>query len=326
MPSHPTPPPGYEWRPARAGDSAALVDLLTAMDATEGLEEVLGLEGAGYQLAYPGLDPARDTLLAFTPDGAARAIVWVLGQPADDPVRARVWMEAHPGHLHLEPFLLAWAEACARPRLTGQGPSGPAHLRQHIEEHRLRRRRVLEQAGYRHVRTFAEMQRALEPPFPGFSPLPAGLQIVPWSPALEEQARLAANEAFALHWGALPVPPEMWHQRVTASPDFRPDLSRLVARDGQVLSLCLVGIDAEQNARRGVAEMWLERIGTIPAYHRRGLATTLVGEVLRAGLAAGLTRAALGVDLENTTGATALYQRLGFAVTRRTLAYVKEPA
>jgi ribosomal protein S18 acetylase RimI-like enzyme len=116
----------------------------------------------------------------------------------------------------------------------------------------------------------------------------------------------------------------MWHQRVTAGPDFRPALSRLAVKGDAVMSLCLVAVDPEENARRGVAEMWLERIGTIPSYQRQGLATALVNEVLRAGAADGFTRAALGVDLENPTRATVLYERLGFSATRQALAYVKE--
>jgi len=324
VPANPTPPPAYRWRPGRPDDAAALVELLTAVDAAEGLEDVPGPEGARYLLTYPGLDPARDTLIAFTPDGYARAIAWVLLQPPTNPTRARVRMEAHPDHLPLEPFLLAWAEACARPRLAAATSGGD--LRQHVEEHRLRRRRVLEEAGYHHARTFAEMHRPLAEPAPPGPPLPAGLEVVPWSDRFEEAARLAANEAFAVHWGALAVPPEMWHQRVIAGPDFRPSLSRLAVKGDEVVSLCLVAVDPEENARRGVAEMWLERIGTIPSYQRQGLATTLVNEVLRAGAAASFTRAALGVDQENTTRATVLYERLGFTATRRALAYVKELA
>jgi len=319
---HPTPPPGYRWRPARPEDAAALVDLLTAVDAAEGLEQVPGPEGARYLLAYPGLDPATDTLMAFTPDGAARALVWILLQPLNDPSRARIRMEAHPDHLRLEPFLLDWAEAGARSRLAVATDGGD--LRQHVEEHRLRRRRVLEEAGYHHARTFLLMRRPIDKPVPAALPLPASLEVVPWSDRFAEAARLAANDAFAAHWGALPMPPEMWHQRVTNSPDFRPDLSRLAVKGGEVVSLCLASVDAEQNAREGVAEMWLERIGTIPAYQRHGLASALVGEVLSTGVAAGFTRVALGVDQENPSNATALYEQLGFVATRRTLAYVKD--
>ncbi len=68
----------------------------------------------------------------------------------------------------------------------------------------------------------------------------------------------------------------------------------------------------------------MERVGTIPSHQRRGLAAAVVASVLRAGAAAGFTRAGLGVDQESTSNATALYERLGFAATRRTLAYAKD--
>lgn len=324
MPAGPAPPPGYHWRPARLEDASALADLLHAVDAAEGLEEALGPEGARRQLSYPGLDPERDTLLAFTPDGAAQAFAWVWVQPADEAARAIVWIEAHPGHLHLEPFLLAWAEACARPRLAAAAAGGRRYLRQHVEEHRLRRRRALEEAGYRHARTFVEMWRPLSGEPPEAPPPAPGTEIVPWSPPLEEGARLAANDAFSLHWDSLPLGPEDWQQRVCTDPTFRPDLSRLALSGGTVVGLCLASVDAEHNAREGVAEIWVERVATIPAHQRQGLATALVCGVLRAAAAAGFTRAGLTVDQQSTTRATALYERLGFAATRQTLAYTKD--
>jgi mycothiol synthase len=324
MSAAPSPPPGYQWRPAGLQDAAALADLFTAVDAVEDLEEVLGPEGTRRELAHPGLNPERDTLVGLAADGAARAFAWVWTQATGEAARAIVWIEAHPDHLHLEPFLLAWTEAHARPLLRGAGPAGHRYLRQHVEEHRLHRRRALEEAGYRHARTFLEMWRPLDRDLPVRRPPPLGVKSVPWSPLLADGARLVSNEAFALHWDSLPLGPEDWQQRVCTDPSFRPDLSRLAVRGDEVVSLCLTSVDAEQNARKGVAEIWVHRVGTLPACQRQGLATALIAEVLRAAAAAGFTRAGLGVDQESTTRATALYERLGFAATRRTLAYVKD--
>lgn len=315
------PPAGYEWRGARAGDAAALIALFEAVDAVEGLDEVLGPQAVGHVLSYPGLDASRDTLIAFR-DGAACGFIWVLGQPPTEPERARLLLEAHPDHLPLEPFLLEWAEARARRRFAAG--TGRGVLRLHVEEHRLRRQRVLEETGYGHVRTFAEMRRPLVGPLPPALPLPAGLEMVAWDPRFEEPARRAANEAFALHWGQLPVPPDLWRAGVTGDPNFRPDLSRLAVIGEEVIGLCLVGVDTEYNARRGVAEIWLERISTVPAYHRRGVASALITEALRVGAQAGFTQAGLGVDQENTTGANLLYERLGFRLARRTFTYQKD--
>lgn len=325
MPVEPTPPPGYRSRAARLEDAPALAELFVAVDAAEGLEEVLGPEGTRRELTYPGVDLQQGTLVVLD-DRAIRGFGWVWGQPGPGAARAFVWIEAHPEHVHLEPFLLAWAEAAARLVLVAPGGSARRYLRQHIEEHRERRRRVVEEAGYQHARTFLEMYLALEQHRPAGPPLPPGVTVVPWSSRWEEAARLTSNESFASHWDSLPVGPEDWRARVSGDPNFRPDLSRLAVRGDRVLSLCLAEVDAEQNNRRGGAEMWLNRIGTVLACRRRGLATSVVAEVLRAGAAAGFTRAGLGVDQDGTTRASALYERLGFTTTRRTLAYVKELA
>jgi mycothiol synthase len=324
MPTPPAPPPGYLWRPARLQDAAALAGLFTAVDAVESLEEVLGPEGTRRELAFPGINLRHNTLVGLTSDGAPRAFAWVWVKQTGGAARAIVWIEAHPDHLHLEPFLLAWAEPCARQGCAAAGVGGRRYLRQHAEEHRRRRRRALEEAGYRHARTFVEMWRSLDGDLPTRPPLPPGTAVVPWSPSLAEGARLAANEAFALHWDSLPLGPEDWEQRVAVDPNFRPALSRLALSGGRVVGLCLASVDTEHNARKGVAEVWVERVGTIPAYQRQGLAAALVGEGLRAAAAAGFNRAGLGVDEESTTRATALYERLGFTATRRTLAYVKD--
>jgi len=316
-------PPDYHRRPAHLEDAASLADLLTAVDAAEGLEEVLGPEGARRELSYPGLDLERDTLVAVTPDGNIRGFAFLWLHPTGHPTRAILWMEAHPGHLPLEPFLMDWAEARARQGLEQALPAA-RRLRQHVEEHRARRRRAIEEAGYLHARTFVEMWRRIDQDLPAEPSPSPGVEIVPWAPSLVEGARLAANESFALHWDSLPLEPEEWQQRVCADPFFRPDLSRLAVSGGKVVALCLASVDAEQNARRGVAEVWVERVGTILSHQRHGLASALVGEVLRAAADAGFTRAGLGVDQESTSNATALYERLGFAATRRTLAYAKD--
>jgi len=320
----PTPPAGYRARPARLEDADALSDLFIAVDASEGLEEVLGPEGTRRQLAHRGLDRRRDTLVVLDAGGVIRGFVWIWAKRAGDAARAIIWIEAHPEHIGLEPFLLAWAEAAARPSLGTAGSPGRRYVRQHVEEHRERRRRVAEEAGYRHERTFVEMWRPLTEGLPAPASLPPGIESVPWSGDLAEGARLATNEAFASHWDSMPATPEDWQARVCDDPNFRPDLSRLALSNGRVVALTTASVDREHNARYEVAEVWVERVGTVPAYQRRGLATSLVGEVLRSAAAAGLTRAGLGVDQDNATRATAIYEHLGFAATRRTLAYVKD--
>jgi mycothiol synthase len=319
-----SPADGLTWRPASLDDADRLADLFTAVDEAEDLEEPLGPDGVRHYLTLPGLDPAADTLVGVTPEGGVAAFAWVWGQETSQAARSLIWAEAHPGHLDLERRLLEWAESRARRRLEAAGPTTRRYLRLHIEEHRRRRRRLLEALGYHHARTFVEMHRSLTTALPPVPPPPPEWAIEPWSAALDEGLRQACNQAFAGHWDSLPLDQEQWQQRVSGDSDFRPDLSRLAVAGGQVGAFCLAAVDPEYNQREGLAEVWLERIGTRPRHQRRGLATALILHSLRAGAAAGFTRAGLGVDQASTSGAGALYEGLGFASSRRTLAYLKE--
>ncbi|HSQ37050.1 MAG TPA: hypothetical protein VLS92_04055, partial [Acidimicrobiia bacterium] len=165
MPDTHPPPPGYRRRPARLDDAAAIAALLTAVDAAEGLDEVLGPEGVLRELSSLGFDLERDTLVAVDSEGVIQAFAFLWLHPTGRPTRAICRIEVHPGHLQLEAFLMGWAEARAGQGLE-QAPPGSRRLRQHIEENRARRRRAVEEAGYRHVRTSVEMWRSLAEDLP----------------------------------------------------------------------------------------------------------------------------------------------------------------
>jgi mycothiol synthase len=322
----PPPPalPGASWRPAVRDDAARLAALAAAVDAVDRLPDPGGPETYRYWLSYPGLDVEHDTLLAVTPVGDVLAMVFVIHQHT--PARSRVvfWFEAHPDHVDLEPFLLAWAEHRGRDILARAEPGVPRRLRIHVDGHRQRLRDLVEAAGYRHARTFVEMRRDLARPLPDPGPAPPGITIVPWAPDLDDGARLASNAAFDLHWDSLPLSMDEWRQRHTGDDIFRPDLSVLALHDGRVVSLSLATVDPEFEAHTGVCEVWIDRLGTAPGWQRRGLATALLVETLRRSVAAGAARAGLSVDEDSTTRATALYERLGFSVDERSLTYVKD--
>jgi len=308
------------------GDAAALAGLSSAVDAVEDLKDPLGPEGARYYLTFPGLDLARDTLLGIDPEGAAVAFAWVWFQEAAGSARAVAWFEAHPERRDLEDLLQHWVDGRAADLLAGRASPGPARVRMHMEEHRTRRCRALEAAGYRHLRTFAEMHRSLTGDLPAPPPLPPGVVVLPWAPEWDEPTRHAANDAFSLHWDSLPLDAEQWKERVTGDSIFRPDLSFVAVHGSEVVSLCLAAVDPEHNERAGLEEVWVERLATRPGWQRRGLATALLADCLQAAASAGMTRAGLTADEASATQAAALYERLGFAATRRTRAYVKHLA
>jgi mycothiol synthase len=62
---------------------------------------------------------------------------------------------------------------------------------------------------------------------------------------------------------------------------------------------------------------WVHTIGVRRPWRGRGIGESLLRHSLAAFAARGLTKAGLGVDSENETGATRLYERVGMRVSRR---------
>lgn len=307
--------PGVAWRPAATGDAPGLADLAAAINEAEGLEFVGGPDFWGWWLGQHRL--GDDTLLAIDRGGRVLAATgsWVQVTPSG--ARAILWLDAHPEHLDLDPFLLRWAEQRACRQLEGAG--GSRVIRISAEEHRSRRRRVIEEAGFRNARTFVEMERPLTGDIPDL-PVPEGPTTTTWEPSLDEAARIASNAAFADHWGSLPMDPDTWASMVLDEDTMRRGLSFLAVVADEVVAMSLASVDVEEDPEC----LWIDRVAVVPSWRRRGLASALVARSLRAGADAGLGKARLGVDEENGWDAPALYRRLGFEVTKRSVTYLKE--
>lgn len=127
----------------------------------------------------------------------------------------------------------------------------------------------------------------------------------PFTLDLAEAARLAHNDAFSTHWGSGPSNAERWGRFMTSAA-LRPELSRIVVDDGEVLAYALVS-----SARPGKA--YFDLIGVRGKAQGKGLGRA----VLTSGLAAiqeagGFTEAGLDVDADNPSGAGRLYTSAGF--------------
>ncbi|MGM0385952.1 MAG: GNAT family N-acetyltransferase [Actinomycetota bacterium] len=162
--------------------------------------------------------------------------------------------------------------------------------------------------GYEAVRFFNLLTRPLPGEPLAIPDVPARLV----SPAeeQEESVRLSHNRAFADHWGTAPQAAGPWHDHWTARAN-RMDLSTLaLAPDGEVLAYVLAGQWVDR-------ELHVNLVGTVPGARGQGLAAACLARTLELGAASGdFDRADLDVDSESPTGATRLYERLGFTVKK----------
>lgn len=174
---------------------------------------------------------------------------------------------------------------------------------------------LFESRGYREVRRFYDM--AIELTEPVLDPsLPDGLAV---EALAEEDARAfyeALDEAFEDHWEHHPRPFEQWWEQKKAAPDFDPTLWFLIRDGGEVAAT--VRNDPERNGGGYVGAIGVRR-----PWRGRGLGKALLLHSFAEFQRRGQTRVTLGVDAENPTGATKLYERVGMHVEMEAIVFEK---
>lgn len=297
-------------------DVPALTALLNAVDAHEESGEPAEEPSIREWLQMPRLDLAADTVAVRAGEELIGFGLVTVSAHQDRDGRARVQLSGavHPGHRRrgLGTSLLEQLEARGTELAAQRHPGRPAVLRlgggrdpePGADPGGADVRPVLDRRGYRRVRSWLEMERAL----PGAAlevPAPDGARILAPTPEQSKAVRAAHVAAFADHWGSAPIDAETW-QVWTTSHTSRPEHSTIaLAPDGTVLAYAVTSED-----RPGVLHVAL--VGTRPEARGRGLARAVLARTLASGAEAGFTGAVLEVDAESLTGATRLYEAVGF--------------
>ena len=165
--------------------------------------------------------------------------------------------------------------------------------------------------GYRDVRHFFEM--AIEQTEP---PPPVGL---PVETVREEDMRAfhaALDEAFQDHWEPHSRPFDEWWETHRSNPNL--DLSVwFMIRDGDEVA----AVTRNEGNRNGGG--YIGAIGVRRAWRGKGYAKALLLHSFRAFYEREMPRVTLGVDAENPTGATHLYERVGMHVEQENVVFEK---
>jgi GNAT superfamily N-acetyltransferase len=174
-----------------------------------------------------------------------------------------------------------------------------------------------ERRGYRDVRRYYTMHvRLTESPVPAW---PDGVRVERFR---TENARAfydALNDAFADEWGWEPMEYDEWYRLRIEGDDSDPSLW-FVVREGEEIAAVV------RNDPNRVGGGWVGAIGVRPRWRRRGIGLALLQHTFAEFYERGVADVRLGVDTQNPSEATRLYERAGMSVEVEDVVYEGELA
>jgi mycothiol synthase len=220
--------------------------------------------------------------------------------------------------------MLRWMESCLLAIAKKHPADRPKFFEAFTSQSEIGLATMLEREGYTPVRYAWEMVRPTLDDIPNF-PLPEGVEV---RPVLPEQYRAiweASNEAFRDHWGFVQPTEEDYQVWLSTKTIFQPDLWQIAwdVATNQVVGQVRTFIDHAQNEKYSRKRGFTEVISVRRQWRKRGLARALIAQSLNVQKLQGMTESALGVDSENTSGATRVYEDCGFRVVKRSTVYRK---
>jgi mycothiol synthase len=303
-----------DWRRPTRQDDDAWADLLAAIELVDGRGETYGLDDLADEWASVWAHPETDAWFGWD-GGRMVAFGWAKVQPRTRHQHVvELWGGVRPSHRGrgIGRGLLGRQVERATAVAAGFEPGRPTDLRLDALDSQSDLLALAARLGFTPLRTFLELARPVGGP-PEARPLADGLALRPWDPGLDDATRAAHLEAFADSWEGEPQTAAVWRQWHTGHRAFRPDLSWVVVAGDEVVSYALCAA-YPQDWRVGPREVWINDVGTRPAWRARGAATAALVAVLRGAAVAAdrFDRVILGVDRDNPTGAVSLYRSLGF--------------
>jgi ribosomal protein S18 acetylase RimI-like enzyme len=294
-------PEGYVARRARRDDLDDWVRVCQAVDDAETGEVDYDEAIVREEWDRPRFSLERDAWVVVAPSGdvVAHAHAWDVLPGAR--VIAESYVLPELAALLEAPVLdLSLAEGERLARASGAGDVG---LQTGCVSSNTRRSEALTRRGFTAVRHFLRMRLDLTTPARPAPSTTATLRA--YDPERDERAFHAVQmAAFADHWGEHDESIEEWRAGFVDVPAYDPSLWSVAEMDGAIVGMIVGRPDLDGKG-------WVRSVGVLPEHRGRGIGEALLLRAFEQFRERGWQRAELGVDAENSTGATRLYDRVG---------------
>jgi mycothiol synthase len=311
--------PSLKLRPVKWSDLEAVAQLIYDVCAADG-DAVVAVtpEELKHEWETPGFDLERDAFLVETNDG--RLVGYEEFFNEHEHARLRTDGYVHPDFKGggIGTALLRRVEQRAREELELAEPDVRVSLCSTTDQRDAVGLDLHKNEGYQPLRYHWRMEIVLEGP-PLEPKLPEGIELRPFIKGEHDiPVWQAQNEAFRDHWGSHDATLEEWKRSRFADPEFDPTLWQIAwdAPSGEVAGFSL------NRYRMGIG--WIRTLGVRRPWRKRGLGEALLLHSFGEFYKRGTKTIGLGVDAQNPTGATRLYQKVGMLAASEYVTYEKE--
>lgn len=303
----------YHIRPAGMEDAQAVTDLFNrcSQEIIQKNEFEAGELTAGWD--SESLEMKKDTIMLWDRESLiAYADVWGVLPPY---VRVNTWVRVHPAYKNrgIGWVLNQWAEARAR-ELTQKAER---HLQtftvNYMNIHDQASVQLLTDFGAKPVRYSFVMEGDLPEEIPA-TILPEDVRIRPIDPAEYKKVYHLKEEAFEDHWGHIGTTEEEGLKEFGSEhlqdPNYDPELWFAAEVGGEMVGM----IFGNKSTSFGPDYGWVSILGVKREWRNKKIGKALMLHFFQKIKEKGSTKVGLGVDSENLTGATRLYESVGMHV------------
>lgn len=132
------------------------------------------------------------------------------------------------------------------------------------------------------------------------------------------------NECFKEHFNYRPSKLEETRHWLLENPWLQWQTCFFAQLEGKPVGYISIGIDDKYNREKKTLSGWINDIGVLKPFRRRGIGTVLMLKALHELKNKGLENALLYVDDENPAKAIKLYEKIGFKTIKKTQIYQKK--
>lgn len=309
--------PGLHLRPARWSDLEAVAQLIYKVCEADGDTTVaITPEELKHEWRSPTFDLERDAFLVETSDGR------IVGYEAFENTYAHATLHTD-GYVHpdfkgqgIGTSLLRVVEQRALQEMAHAALDLRVSLHSMTDQGDAAGLELYRNEGYQPLRYHWRMEIVLDapPPPPGF---PEGIELRPFIQGEHDiPVWQAQNESFRDHWGSHDVTLEEWRRSRFSDPEFDATLWAIAWDGDEVAGISL------NRYRMGIG--WIRNLGVRRPWRKRGLGLALLQHSFSEFYKRGTNVIGLGVDAQNPTGATRLYQKAGMHPASEFVTYEKE--